>query len=101
MNPNKEINHDNIKVMSHIDSCTSQNAYIRIKSLESFKRANLEGQKLLKSSQHKSIKLFSATKNTVNDLLSCTQAQKSINDSHIALDDGTPDSLKLGEECTI
>ena len=48
MNPDKGIINDNIKVMAHIDACNSPYTYMRIKSLDSFKRANLEGQKHLK-----------------------------------------------------
>ena len=43
MNPDKDINNDKIKVMAHIDYNNSPYTYMRIKSLDSFKRANLEG----------------------------------------------------------
>ena len=48
MNPDKEINHDPIRIMMHIDPATSQNTYMRIKkSIETYKKANLDGQKLV------------------------------------------------------
>lgn len=43
MNPDKEINYDPIRIMMHIDPSTSQNNYMRIKSIDTYKKANLEG----------------------------------------------------------
>ena len=43
LNPDKEIKHDPVKVMMHIDPHTSQNTYIRLKNIDLYKRANLEG----------------------------------------------------------
>lgn len=44
MNPDKkEITNDPVRIMMHIDPSTSQNDYMRIKSIDTYKKANLEG----------------------------------------------------------
>ena len=47
LNPDKEIENDPIKLMMHIDKIGSQNTYTRIKGIEAYNKANLEGQKIL------------------------------------------------------
>lgn len=55
LNPDQELKKDQIKVMLHIDSMTSQNQYMRIKSIKAYKRANLEGQKMLRENKRNSL----------------------------------------------
>ena len=76
MNPDKEIIKDQIKIMGHIDGHSSPYTFMQIKSLKTYKRANLEGQKALvkaKDSDRDSNLMFRQTINTPDDLLSVSQ----------------------------
>lgn len=100
LNPDKEIENDPIKVMMHIDHVGSQNTYIRIKGIDAYTKANLEGQKLqirAKSMKNGERTLFSQTVNNLPDLLSLEQTHSQVKESNIVVIDGDKDSVSIGE----
>jgi ADP-glucose pyrophosphorylase len=102
MNPDKEIINDPIKIMMHIDPSTSQNTYMRIKSIDTYKKANLEGQKQVIRSRKMGNQnnLFCNTKNTIPDIM-CFESQINknvkITDSNISVVDQNMDSIAIGD----
>lgn len=64
MNPSQELDKDSIKVMGHIDSAHSSHTYLRMRNLNSFIRANLDGIKAINLSK-KTTGLFRPTPNSL------------------------------------
>ena len=102
MNPDKELVIDPIRIMMHIDPSTSQNIYMRIKSIDTYKKANLEGLKqVIKSNKMANQnKLFSYSKNTIPDLMSFeSQISKDVkvNDCNISVIDSKFETIAIGD----
>lgn len=102
MNPDKDIIRDQIKVMAHIDSHSSPHTFLPIKSIKAFKRANLDGQKLVLKSKTSPVphSLFTPTINTPNDLLSINPSTANVKESNVMANDDI-NKVRIGEGAII
>jgi len=64
LNPDSEINQDQLRVMTHIDPISSKSTYMRIHSIDAYLKANLDGQKSINQKA-----MFRHTINNQDDLL--------------------------------
>ena len=74
MSPNQHLSNDKIKIMAHIDPCNSNYTYMRMRTMNSYIRANLDGLKAhlkiinqAKNTNRMDLSLFQLTQNTMNN----------------------------------